>query len=309
MAATATPTSSPARSICFEALDDVKKHYPIDDDRLVMRGFSMGGAACWQFAVHYPSMWAAAAPGAGFSETADFLKVFQKEKVQPTWYEQKLWHLYDCTDYAINLFNCPTVAYSGEIDRQKQAADMMAEALKEEGIELVHLIGAKAGHQYTPEAKAEINRRIDSIVEPAATLVPTQVRFTTWTLRYNRCVLGAGRRTGAALGAGARRRRVVDAGPGRTGDRPRDQDEERLRPDAGQSPGLQPAGTSREDAEGDDRRRERGITASRSPTAPGRPISARSTASGSRSSRPTTAPCASGTACKGRSTTPSWTAS
>ena len=46
-----------------------------------MRGFSMGGAACWQFAVHYPSIWVAAAPGAGFSETADFLKVFQNESV------------------------------------------------------------------------------------------------------------------------------------------------------------------------------------------------------------------------------------
>ena len=131
----------------FEAIDDIKKHYPIDDDRMVMRGFSMGGAACWQFAVHYPSVWVAAAPGAGFSETADFLKVFQSEKVQPTWYEQKLWHTYDCTDYALNLFNCPTVAYSGEVDRQKQAADMMAKALAKEGIELVHVIGAKAASQ------------------------------------------------------------------------------------------------------------------------------------------------------------------
>ena len=59
---------------------------PHPEDRLVMRGFSMGGAACWQFAVHYPSLWAAAAPGAGFSETADFLKVFQKESVQPAWF-------------------------------------------------------------------------------------------------------------------------------------------------------------------------------------------------------------------------------
>ena len=151
-----------------------------------MRGFSMGGAACWQFAVHYPSMWVAAAPGAGFSETADFLKVFQNETVQPTWYEKKLWHLYDCTDYALNLFNCPTVAYSGEVDRQKQAADMMAKALEEEGIELVHVIGAKAGHQYTPEAKAEINRRIDSIVDVGRDPVPVKVHFTTWTLRYNR---------------------------------------------------------------------------------------------------------------------------
>ena len=170
----------------FEALDDIKKHYPIDDDRIVMRGFSMGGAACWQFAVHYPDMWAAAAPGAGFSETANFLKVFQNEAVQPTWYDKKLWHLYDCTDYALNLFNCPTVAYSGERDRQKQAADMMAQALKAEGIELVHISGVGAGHNYTPEAKAEINRRIDAIAESGRDRIPRKVCFTTWTLRYNR---------------------------------------------------------------------------------------------------------------------------
>ena len=67
-----------------------------------------------------------------------------------------MWHLYDCTDYALNLFNCPTVAYSGEIDKQKQAADMMAKALKAEGIELTHVIGAKTAHAYQPQAKEEI---------------------------------------------------------------------------------------------------------------------------------------------------------
>ena len=170
----------------FEALEHAKRYYPIDDDRLVMRGFSMGGAACWQYAVHYPDMWVAAAPGAGFSETPEFLKIFQGEILQPTWYEKKLWHLYDCTDYALNLFNCPTVAYSGERDRQKQAAEMMAKALEAEGIELAHIRGAKAGHNYTPEAKAEINRRIDAIASKGRDLVPPKVCFTTWTLRYNR---------------------------------------------------------------------------------------------------------------------------
>ncbi len=170
----------------FEAIEDIKAHYPIDDDRIVMRGFSMGGAACWQFAVHYPGVWAAAAPGAGFSETADFLKVFQKESLQPTWYEKKLWHLYDCTDYALNLYNCPTVAYSGDRDSQKQAADMMARALRAEGIELAHIIGKNIGHNYTPEAKVEINRRIDAIAAKGRNPVPPSVRFTTWTLRYNR---------------------------------------------------------------------------------------------------------------------------
>ena len=63
----------------FECLEHAKKHYRIDDNRLVARGFSMGGAACWQYAVHYPTLWAASAPGAGFSETPEFLKEFQKE--------------------------------------------------------------------------------------------------------------------------------------------------------------------------------------------------------------------------------------
>lgn len=169
----------------FEALAAVRSHYPIDENRLVVRGFSLGGAACWHMAVHHAGMWAAAAPGAGFSETADFLKVFQNEPVKPTWYEQKLWHWYDCTDYALNLFNCPTVAYSGEIDKQKQAADMMAKAAGAEGIQLVHIIGPQTAHKYHPQAKEEINRRIDSIVALGRNPAPRTVRFTTWTLRYN----------------------------------------------------------------------------------------------------------------------------
>jgi hypothetical protein len=169
----------------FEALEHVKKQYAVDENRVSVRGFSMGGAACWHFAVHYPGSWVAAAPGAGFSETPDFLKVFQKEKLEPTWYEKKLWHLYDCTDYALNLFNCPTVAYSGEHDPQKQAADVMEKAMAAEGLALVHVIGAGAKHFYTPQAKAEINRRIDSIVDFGRDPLPRKILFTTWTLRYN----------------------------------------------------------------------------------------------------------------------------
>jgi len=169
----------------FEALDAVRRNYPIDEKRLVARGFSLGGAACWHMAVHHAGLWAAAAPGAGFSETADFLKVFQKETVKPTWYEQKLWHWYDSIDYALNLYDCPTVAYSGEIDSQKQAADMMVKAAAEAGIQLVHIIGPQTPHRYHPQAREEINRRIDSIVSIGKDPTPRTVHFTTWTLKYN----------------------------------------------------------------------------------------------------------------------------
>ncbi len=169
----------------FEALADVQKRYAIDENRIVIRGFSLGGAAAWHIAAHYPGRWAAAAPGAGFSETADFLKVFQNEKVQPTWYEQALWHQYDATDYALNFFNLPLVAYSGEIDGQKQAADMMAKAMRAEGLELTHIIGPGTKHAYHPVAKQEVSRRIDRIVEAGRDPLPKEIRFTTWTLRYN----------------------------------------------------------------------------------------------------------------------------
>lgn len=169
----------------LEAYDHVRKHYPIDENRLVMRGFSMGGAACWQFAVHYAGMFAAAAPGAGFSETPEFLKVFQREKVQPTWYEKKLWNMYDCPGYVINLFNCPTIAYSGEIDSQKQAANVMAKAFESEGMHLTHLIGPKTAHTYEKNTKAELNKQIDAIVAKGRDPLPKKIRFATYTLRYN----------------------------------------------------------------------------------------------------------------------------
>jgi dienelactone hydrolase len=169
----------------FEALDSVRKRYPIDENRLVVRGFSMGGASCWQFATHYAGKWAAAAPGAGFSETAGFLHLYPPGTPRPYGFEQKLWHLYDSVDYAANIFNCPLVAYSGEIDGQKQAADMMALALADEGMTMTHIIGPQTAHRYHPAAKEEINRRIDSIAAKGREPMPHKVRFTTWTLRYN----------------------------------------------------------------------------------------------------------------------------
>jgi len=145
----------------FEAIDHVKRFYPIDPDRVVVRGFSMGGASCWGFATHHAWMWAAAAPGAGFSETADFLKVFQNETLRPPPWEQTLWRLYDATEHAANLFNVPVVAYSGEIDRQKQAADLMEKAMAGEGLSLTHIIGPATAHKYEPDAKARVDAELD----------------------------------------------------------------------------------------------------------------------------------------------------
>ncbi len=179
----------------FEALEHAKKFYPIDNNRILIRGFSMGGAAAWHLATHYADQWCGANPGAGFSETPDFLGVFQKEDVTLTpWYQQKLWHWYNATDSALNLWHCPTVAYSGELDRQKQAADMMEKALHAEQIDLTHIVGEQKSkgitvdkaHRIMPDALVEVERRLADIAEAGRTRCPDVVQFATWTLRYNK---------------------------------------------------------------------------------------------------------------------------
>ncbi len=170
----------------FEALEDVKRQYAIDENRILVRGFSLGGAAAWDIGTHHAGLWAAIAPGAGFSETVQFLKLNLSAPEAPFAWEQKLFHLYDATDYAVNLANTPTVAYNGEIDAQKQAADAMERAMAEEGLRLTRVVGPNTAHRYHPDSKLEISRKLDAIAERGRDPNARKVRFTTWTLAYNR---------------------------------------------------------------------------------------------------------------------------
>lgn len=170
----------------LEAIEDVCRRYRIDRDRISVRGFSMGGAAAWHFAVHHADRWVAANPGAGFAESARYLKLLRDGQPPIPEYERKLWHWYDATDYAGNLRHCPTVAYSGEIDPQKQAADVMAEALAKDGLELRHVIGPGTKHRYHPAAAKDVDDAIASIARRGRERVPRNVSLTTYTLKYNR---------------------------------------------------------------------------------------------------------------------------
>jgi len=168
----------------FEAMDSVKRRYSIDDNRICVRGFSMGGASTWQLGAHYAGLWACVAPGAGFAETPVYSKIY-KDPVKPTPWQETLWHMYNATDYAVNYFNTNLVAYSGEIDPQKAAADTMAKSLQEEGLEMIHIIGPKTAHAYEKNAKVEVAKRVDEFAAKGRDPNPKKVRFTTWTLRYN----------------------------------------------------------------------------------------------------------------------------
>ena len=167
----------------MEATDAAMKMYPVDANRVALMGFSMGGAGAWHMGAHYANRWAVVHPGAGFVDVKNYTKV-TPEKMPPL-YESSLWGLYDVPDYARNFLNIPLVAYSGEVDAQKAAADLMEATLKKEGLTMTHLIGPKMPHKYDPAVLKEVQKLIDAALVKGRDPKPTEIHLQTKTLRYN----------------------------------------------------------------------------------------------------------------------------
>ena len=104
----------------------------------------------------------------------------------PPAYEQKLWALYDVPNYARNLFNLPVVAYSGENDKQIQAARVMETAFTNHGRQLPHVIGPGMGHKYHPDSLERIMNTMQDAVREGRNANPRSVHLQTRTLRYPR---------------------------------------------------------------------------------------------------------------------------
>jgi len=157
---------------------------PIIPHQIVLRGFSMGGAGTWHIGLHHPFDYAAIGPGAGFTTTHGYIGGLSKELPD---YQEKCLRIYDAVDYAENAFNVPVVAYSGEKDPQKAAADNIEKALKgfKEPLRFTHLIAPGLEHQMPKEWQEKAEAQFRKYLIPEQTDVPERVRFVTYTTRYN----------------------------------------------------------------------------------------------------------------------------
>jgi predicted esterase len=140
-------------------------------ERIILAGFSMGGAGAWHIAAHYPSPWCGVHTGAGFVETIRYNskqgsslmagKTFETPEdclatMPPC--EQTLLQVYDVPDYTRNLLHTPLIVYSGQEDAQMQAALVMQEAFERNGAPMPHLIGEGMGHAYHPTVAEAVGR-------------------------------------------------------------------------------------------------------------------------------------------------------
>jgi hypothetical protein len=158
---------------------------PIDTKRVVLRGFSMGGAGTWHIGLHHPDDFCVIGPGAGFTTTRGYVANLPKELPD---YQEKCLHIYDAIDYAENAFNVPVVAYSGEKDPQKKAADNIENALKsfKEPVKFTHLVAPGLEHQMPPEWQAKAEAEYRKFADTGRGK-PERVRFVTFTPKYDRC--------------------------------------------------------------------------------------------------------------------------
>ena len=174
----------------FEAIEDVCRKYNIDRRRIVLRGMSMGASGTWHLGLKHPDVFVALGPYCGYVDTHQFsltpLASFVKVGPLPPHQELGL-HMLDSIDYAANAGVVPAIACMGEKDVFFQAHVIMEQAMSKEGLQMVNLISPGTGHVIDPVTHREQMRRIDGYARDGLNASPRNLRFVTWTLKYNRC--------------------------------------------------------------------------------------------------------------------------
>ena len=158
----------------------------LDPARVVLRGFSMGGAGTWHLGLHRPSRWAVIGPGAGFTATKGYWNQLPADL--PPYVDDCL-HIYDAIDYAANAADVPVVAYAGDQDPQLQAARNIIAKLGRDMPRGTLLVAPGLKHQFPPEWQKKAEAEYEKYAGPGKgrTEQPEQVNFTTYTLKYSSC--------------------------------------------------------------------------------------------------------------------------
>ena len=155
----------------------------IDKSRVVLKGFSMGGAGTWHIGLRHADRFAVIQPGAGFTTTHGYIAKLPDPLPD---YQEKCLRIYDAFRYAENASNVPIVAYSGEIDKQRQAAENIQAELKRLGLSdrMTHLIGPGLEHKFPPEWQKNVGAELDKYVGAGKgrSGFPERIRLVTYHL-------------------------------------------------------------------------------------------------------------------------------
>lgn len=193
----------------FEAIAAVQQRYNIDPDRVILRGFSLGGAGAWHIALHHPDRFAAAEIGAGTYPRRSQMPGFPLHQAATL----RIWE--NIIDWSLNAQAIPIAAHDGDNDTgvaaippdppgtshrgqlesslrvraQLEKEGFLSEGepdfLRVKGTPSIFLISLNTGHSVSPLVRT----RVDAFLKEhgdRGRVSPDYVRFVTFTTRYNR---------------------------------------------------------------------------------------------------------------------------
>ena len=198
----------------FEGIAAMERRFKIDPERILLRGFSLGGAAAWHIALQYPDRWAAAEVGAG---TYPGRLVYASTPFPL--YQHGPLHIYEnILDWALNAYNLPLAGHDGDNDNQvatvgaargsaptpnrgqlesslRVRAQLAKEGFPSEGTEgnwtvkntrNIFLISSSTQHGVNRDVKTRLDAFLKEYGDKGRQN-PDHIKFLTYTTRYNKC--------------------------------------------------------------------------------------------------------------------------
>jgi len=178
----------------MEAIASVCKRYNIDRDRILLSGFSLGGAGSWQTGLHNPDLFCGLEIDAGVIGSR--LNMDGMTPVQRA--AQSTYGI--MIDHAVNIADVPLVAYAGANDAQLLSSTNMRQQLGREGytveqqstyvgkgkdIDALFLANPGQGHSHATGATAELVNGFNAANLKRGRVTPDHIKYVTYTLRYN----------------------------------------------------------------------------------------------------------------------------
>lgn len=179
----------PAEVDFFEAVDFICQNFAVDRDRICVMGGSMGGAATWYLASHYPDFFAAAAPFCGYCDYRLWVKPGGTILRTQEW-EHPSWQARGAAYRVGNLSNTTLRIVHGEWDTSigggvpVQHSRNMSKSLRQLGIAHTYTEVPECGHGcMQDDILAEV---LPWLCRQQRRTSPHSVDLTVHTLRHNR---------------------------------------------------------------------------------------------------------------------------
>jgi pimeloyl-ACP methyl ester carboxylesterase len=169
----------------LRVMEDVKKAYHIDPDRVYLTGLSMGGGGTWHLGLRYPDLWAAIVPVCAIADVGYF---GQRGTLDPS--DRQLFDLTSAIPIAENACNMSVFIYHGDVD---SAVDVLHSRKMAEAYEKLNWLGKRVQYFELPGVHHfawDFSYRQGNIFKILAPIkrnpYPEHVVFSTFSPRYNK---------------------------------------------------------------------------------------------------------------------------